>query len=162
MGLTQFGVNHLSLEPGSASSRPHWHEGEDEFVYVLAGSVTLRDENGEHELGAGDFAGFPAGAANGHHLLNTSAAVAELMIHRHAQGRRGEDPLPGPDRSRSFQRRQGRPRQPRVGFVLVRGRRHEASDCRHPDAGPGVGRKRPSCACRALREDHPLWHRRAA
>jgi len=80
VGLTQFGVNHLSLEPGAASSRRHWHEGEDEFVYVLAGTVTLRDENGEHVLGPGDFAGFPAGAANGHHLLNTSGAVAELLV----------------------------------------------------------------------------------
>ena len=34
-GLTQFGVNLCRLEPGSASSQRHWHEKEDEFVYVL-------------------------------------------------------------------------------------------------------------------------------
>lgn len=80
VGLRQFGVNHLSLAPGSVSSRRHWHEQEDEFVYVLSGSVTLHDENGLHELGAGDFVGFPAGAPNGHRLINRSAAPALLMI----------------------------------------------------------------------------------
>ena len=37
VGLTQFGVNQLTLEPGAISALRHWHEGEDEFVYVLSG-----------------------------------------------------------------------------------------------------------------------------
>ena len=80
VGLTQFGVNHLTLGPGAASSRRHWHETEDEFVFVLSGTVTLIDQNGEHVLEAGDFAGFPAGAANGHHLVNRANAPAELIV----------------------------------------------------------------------------------
>ena len=80
VGLTQFGVNHLTLAPGSMSSRRHWHECEDEFVYVLSGSVTLRDDNGDHEMGAGDYVGFPAGAANGHHLVNRSGEPAILLM----------------------------------------------------------------------------------
>ena len=31
--LTQFGVNLVTLAPGSWSSQRHWHENEDEFVY---------------------------------------------------------------------------------------------------------------------------------
>lgn len=80
LGMTQFGVNHLMLRPGAASSRRHWHEGEDEFVYVLSGAVTLVDENGEHELEEGAFAAFPAGAANAHRLVNRSVAPAELLV----------------------------------------------------------------------------------
>jgi uncharacterized cupin superfamily protein len=80
VGITQFGVNHLTLEPGSATSRRHWHEGEDEFVYVLWGEVVLHDENGERPLGTGEFAGFPVGAANGHRLVNRSDAPAELLV----------------------------------------------------------------------------------
>ena len=80
VGLTQFGVNHLTLNPGATSSRRHWHEGEDEFVLVLAGCVTLVDENGDHDLVEGDFAGFPAGAANGHHLVNRSASPTILLV----------------------------------------------------------------------------------
>ena len=35
--LSQFGVNLTRLKPGAASSLRHWHENEDEFVYILAG-----------------------------------------------------------------------------------------------------------------------------
>jgi uncharacterized cupin superfamily protein len=80
VGVGQFGVNHVVLEPGAFSSLRHWHEGEDEFAYVLWGELTLIDENGEHVLAAGDFAGFPAGAANGHHLANRSAAPAAFLM----------------------------------------------------------------------------------
>jgi len=80
VGMTQFGVNHLTLRPGSASSRRHWHEEEDEFVYVLSGKVVLIDENGEHELVEGACVGFPAGVANAHHLVNRSEEPAVLMV----------------------------------------------------------------------------------
>ena len=80
VGLTQFGVNHVTLEPGAMTSRRHWHAGEDEFVLVLSGSVTLIDENGAHELEPGAFAGFPAGEANGHHLVNRSGSRIELLV----------------------------------------------------------------------------------
>jgi len=80
VGLTQFGVNHLTLAPGAVSSRRHWHEGEDEFVYVLAGTATLIDETGAHALGPGDYAGFPAGAPNAHHLINRTDAPVELLV----------------------------------------------------------------------------------
>jgi len=51
-GLTQFGVNYTILEPGAYSALRHWHEGEDEFIYVLDGVLTLIDDNGEHKLAA--------------------------------------------------------------------------------------------------------------
>jgi Cupin domain len=38
-GLTQFGVNICTLKPGAFSSQRHWHENEDELVYVLEGEV---------------------------------------------------------------------------------------------------------------------------
>ena len=79
-GVTQFGINHVVLEPGAWSALRHWHEGEDEFVYVLEGSLTLKDENGEHEMTAGSFIGFPAGVANGHHLVNGSDAPATYIV----------------------------------------------------------------------------------
>ncbi len=78
-GLTQFGVNRVTLAPGAWSSLRHWHEGEDEGVLVLAGELVLIDNDGEHALKAGDFAGFPAGVANGHHLVNQSTAPATFL-----------------------------------------------------------------------------------
>lgn len=73
-GLSQFGVNLTVLAPGAASALRHWHEREDEFVYVLSGEATLVEDSGESILKEGEAAAFPAGAANGHHLVNRSAA----------------------------------------------------------------------------------------
>ena len=72
-GLNQFGVNLTTLKPGAASSLRHWHVQEDEFVYVVEGEVTLIEQDGETILKAGDAAGFKAGVANGHQLVNRSA-----------------------------------------------------------------------------------------
>ena len=70
--LTQFGVNLVTLSPGAWSSQRHWHAHEDEFIYVLQGEVTLVTDAGEKVLAPGMAAGFPAGKADGHHLINRS------------------------------------------------------------------------------------------
>jgi len=69
-GLTQFGVNLVELKPGAASSQRHWHTHEDEFVMVVSGELTLVTDEGETLMRAGDYAAFPAGRPNGHHLVN--------------------------------------------------------------------------------------------
>ncbi|HEV2101077.1 MAG TPA: cupin domain-containing protein [Stellaceae bacterium] len=78
-GLTQFGVNLLRLPPGAWSSQRHWHTGEDEFVYVLAGEVVLVTSAGEEILRAGDAAGFSANDPDGHCLQNRFAHEAEVL-----------------------------------------------------------------------------------
>jgi uncharacterized cupin superfamily protein len=95
VGMTHFGVNHVTLEPGSISALRHWHEAEEELVYVLSGELTLVDENGEHPLGPGCVAGFPAGVANAHHLVNHSAEVATYIVI--GSRRRSEDVVHYPD-----------------------------------------------------------------
>ena len=71
-GLTQFGVNLTRLKPGAASALRHWHESEDEFIYVLQGEIMLIEDEGTTVLRPGDAAGFQAGVPNGHHLVNKS------------------------------------------------------------------------------------------
>lgn len=78
-GLTQFGVNLCTLKPGAASSHQHWHESEDEFVYVLSGEVVLREGGDEHILRAGDAAGWKAGIQVGHCLINRSVSNAVFI-----------------------------------------------------------------------------------
>ncbi len=78
-GLDQFGVNLTTLAPGAASSHRHWHEREDEFIYVLDGEIVLADDSGEHRLSAGMCAGFKADVANGHCLINKSKAPATYL-----------------------------------------------------------------------------------
>src|SRR5579862_1040622 len=78
-GLTQFGVNLLRLAPGSWSSQRHWHTAEDEFLYVVAGEVTLVTDAGAEVLRAGDAAGFKANDHDGHCLQNRSGQDAVVL-----------------------------------------------------------------------------------
>jgi uncharacterized cupin superfamily protein len=78
-GLTDFGVNLMRLPPGNWSSQRHWHSAEDEFVYVLEGELTLIEDGGETVLRAGDWAAFPKGSSNGHHMINKSDALAVYL-----------------------------------------------------------------------------------
>jgi len=89
LGLTQFGVNIVTLPPGSWSSQRHWHEAEDEFVCILEGHVTLVTDQGPQVMGPGSVAGFPAGRADGHHLINeTDQPVRFLVVGSRADSER--------------------------------------------------------------------------
>lgn len=80
-GLQNFGVNHTTLEPGAQSALRHAHALQDEFIYILAGTATLIDDQGAHALPAGACAGFKAGSGNAHHLRNdTDQPVVYLEI----------------------------------------------------------------------------------
>src|SRR6516164_882648 len=78
-GLTQFGVNLTRLKPGAASALRHWHENEDEFIYVVEGELVLIEDHGETILRPGDAAGFKAGVENGHCLVNRTANDAVYL-----------------------------------------------------------------------------------
>lgn len=116
-GLTQFGVNRLTLPPGTWSSQRHWHSHEDEFVMVLSGHVTLVTDAGSEPMGPGACAAFPAGERNGHHLINDSDADAVILVVGSRDPRdHGEysdiDMVFGPDRYRTgarYTRRDGTP-----------------------------------------------------
>jgi uncharacterized cupin superfamily protein len=77
--LKDFGVNHVTLEPGAWSSQRHWHTDEDEFVVVLTGELTLVTDAGAEPLRPGDCATFAKGVADGHHLQNRTSAPATFL-----------------------------------------------------------------------------------
>ncbi|MEO0767931.1 MAG: cupin domain-containing protein [Cyanobacteria bacterium J06649_4] len=78
-GITNFGVNLTTLQPGSQSALRHWHKRQDEFIYVISGELVLATNDGEQTLHPGDMAGFAAGVENGHHLVNRSQAPATYL-----------------------------------------------------------------------------------
>jgi uncharacterized cupin superfamily protein len=81
VGLDQFGVNLTTLKPGAASALRHWHEKEDELIYVLQGEIVMVEDGGETVLKPGDAAGFKASTPNGHHLINrTESDVVYIEI----------------------------------------------------------------------------------
>ena len=79
-GVTQFGVNLVTLEPGALSSLRHWHQQEDEFVMVTEGECTLVQDAGETVMHPGDCAAFPAGDSDGHHFLNRTDRQARFLV----------------------------------------------------------------------------------
>jgi uncharacterized cupin superfamily protein len=93
VGLDQFGVNLSRLKPGAQSSQRHWHDNEDEFVYILEGEVVLHEDDGETILRPGDAAGWKAGVPNGHCLINRSDRDAVFLeIGTRAKAERAQYP----------------------------------------------------------------------
>jgi uncharacterized cupin superfamily protein len=77
-GLTSFGVNHVTLSAGAVSALHHRHNVQDEFVFVITGTITLVHDAGETVLTAGMCAGFPRGGT-AHHLVNRSGEDATYL-----------------------------------------------------------------------------------
>jgi len=79
-GLTQFGAFTETLPPGSRSSLRHWHATEDEFIYMLSGTVVVHEGPAQTTLQPGDVACFKAGEPAGHYLENTSDTDATYLV----------------------------------------------------------------------------------
>jgi uncharacterized cupin superfamily protein len=79
LGLKNLGVNLTTIKPGSASALRHWHAKQDEFVYIVSGELVVVTDAGEQLLTTGMCAGFPAGTADAHHLVNRSASTAVYL-----------------------------------------------------------------------------------
>lgn len=79
LGLKNFGVNLTTLKPGVWSALRHWHTNQDEFIYIVSGELVLVTGEGEQVLTPGMVAGFPAGKADGHHLINRGSIDAVYL-----------------------------------------------------------------------------------
>jgi uncharacterized cupin superfamily protein len=69
-----------TLQPGAVPPDKHWHEREDEFLYVLAGELTVIEDQTDAALLAGDAACWPAGEPVAHTVVNRSAAPCTYLI----------------------------------------------------------------------------------
>ena len=69
-GLERTGVSLARIAPGRESFVYHSHEREEEGLYILSGSGTAEIDGEEHDVGPGDFMGFPTPSV-AHHLRNT-------------------------------------------------------------------------------------------
>jgi uncharacterized cupin superfamily protein len=78
-GLTNFGVNITVVPPGAVSALRHAHSKQDEFVYVVSGTLTLHTDEGKTELNPGMCAGFKAGSGNAHRLVNNGVQPAVYL-----------------------------------------------------------------------------------
>lgn len=69
LGLQCMGLHLVRLEGGRDSTQFHYHDTDEEFLYILAGRGIAQLGEQSIEVGAGDFMGFPAPSC-GHGLHN--------------------------------------------------------------------------------------------
>ena len=115
VGLSQFGVNIARIKAGGASALRHWHESEDEFIYVLEGELVLQENASETVLRPGDAAGWRANGGIGHCLINRGARDAVyLEVGTRSKAERVHYPdvdfaMERDDKSRRWMRKTGEP-----------------------------------------------------
>ena len=60
VGLSRIGIHLVRLKPGRHSTQQHYHDADEEFIYILSGRGLAHIGDERHEVGPGDFMGFPA------------------------------------------------------------------------------------------------------
>jgi len=79
IGASRMGMTVYELPPGQAICPYHFEWTDEEWLFVLAGTPTLRTPEGERTLEPGDTVCFPAGP-DGAHLVRASDAPARVGI----------------------------------------------------------------------------------
>jgi uncharacterized cupin superfamily protein len=64
------GCSIYELPPGKRSWPFHFHTGNEEAIYVLAGTGRLRTQDGSESLEPGDYVTFPVGPEGAHRVSN--------------------------------------------------------------------------------------------
>ena len=60
VGLQRLGLHLVTLKPGRDSTTHHYHDADEEFILILAGTGTAKIGTDVFDVGPGDFMGFPA------------------------------------------------------------------------------------------------------
>jgi uncharacterized cupin superfamily protein len=79
IGATTMAGSVYEVPPGQANC-PYHYEFDEEWLLVLAGTITVRHPGGEEELGAGDLVCFPRGPGGAHKLSNRGAETVRMLI----------------------------------------------------------------------------------
>ena len=79
-GGSHIGVNLEELAPGKSDCPAHYHHLEEEHLYLLEGTLTLRLGERSYLLSAGSYVCFPAGQKAGHAITNTGETVAKYLV----------------------------------------------------------------------------------
>ena len=119
LGSRQIGCTLVVLEPGRKAWPYHLHYGQEELFVVLEGQGTLRYDDDEYPVRAGDVILTPPGPDTAHQIVNTSEqGIALPRAQRDAAPRRLL--LPGfREVRRVLRRRKGAPLR---GEAIERGR----------------------------------------
>ncbi len=76
----KLGCSLYELPPGKQSWPYHFHAANEEAVFVLAGSGTVRGTDESFSIEEGDYVPFPPGEAGAHKITNTSDDVLRFLM----------------------------------------------------------------------------------
>lgn len=79
-GGNQISVSMEVLAPGKQANQFHYHLLEEEHVFILEGSLTLRLGSESHVLSEGHYVCFPAGQQVGHALINHTSQPCRYLV----------------------------------------------------------------------------------
>ena len=87
VGLTQFGVNVSRIKAHSKSALRHWHESEDEFIYMLEGAIEYRCGQQTYLLEPGDSLSFQGDVPHGpEHLTRCPIKFLSVIMYPRTAG----------------------------------------------------------------------------
>jgi uncharacterized cupin superfamily protein len=80
VGASMLGATVYELPPGQSNCPYHYEYGNEEWLLVLEGKLTLRSSGGEDELVPGDVVCFRAGPEGAHKLTNRGEETVRLVV----------------------------------------------------------------------------------
>ncbi|MDB4941096.1 MAG: Hemolysin [Labilithrix sp.] len=79
-GLKNVGLHVVRVQPGQRTSFPHAESHEEEFAFVLEGSLDAWLDGVLHPIAAGDLVALPAGTGICHTFINNGDREARLLV----------------------------------------------------------------------------------
>jgi uncharacterized cupin superfamily protein len=80
LGASQLGLTVYELPPGKSNCPYHYEVGNEEWIVVLDGRVSVRTPEGEVELGPWETLCFPEGETGAHRLTNRTDEPVRLAM----------------------------------------------------------------------------------
>ena len=80
VGGSMLGATLYELPPGQSNCPYHFEYGNEEWVLVLDGALTVRRPDGEEELGAREVLCFPSGPDGAHKFTNRSDEPVRFLV----------------------------------------------------------------------------------
>lgn len=78
-GSQKLGCRLYTVEPGKSAWPYHFHYGNEEFIFILEGSGTLRLNEERFAVESGDYIALPVGPEHAHELINTSSGLLRYL-----------------------------------------------------------------------------------
>jgi uncharacterized cupin superfamily protein len=80
LDAVMLGATLYELPPGQSNCPYHYEYGNEEWLFVLSGRLTVRHPEGEDEIGTGEIVSFLVGPDGAHKLSNRSDETVRFLV----------------------------------------------------------------------------------